>query len=105
MQRGWIACGESVGKAGVDCLLVRVARVIVSWGNRKLGYLQGTILIGGLLENLRRNPLRGVPRVAQKKKEKKKKDFAFSVEICSFSLRFFFILLLFCVDAYALCTA
>lgn len=84
---------------------MRFASVIAVRGNRSLDYLQGTILIGGLLENLRRNLLRGVPRVAHKRKEKKKKDFAFSVEICSFFSTDFFILLLFCVDACALCTA
>lgn len=43
--------------------------------------------------------------MAQRMKRKEEKDFAFSAEICSFSLRIFFILLLFCVDAYVLRTA
>lgn len=70
---------------------MRFASVIAVRGNRSLDYLQGTILIGGLLENLRRNLLRGVPRVAHKRKEKKEKRFCvFRRDLLFFLYGFFY---------------
>lgn len=87
---------------------MRFASVIAVRWNRRLVYLQSQKLyyinrwLGG--EPTEASSAWSTASGSEKER-KKEKDFAFSVEICSFCLRIFFILLLFCVDACTLCTA